>query len=79
MIRFLRVRLGRSLRLRLLAASVMLLVLALGVAAIAFERAARNVVIDAVHSHLQARAKEVHEAVARFQRERALTVRNWAE
>jgi sigma-B regulation protein RsbU (phosphoserine phosphatase) len=57
----------------------MLVVLALGVAAVAFERAARNVVIEAVHSHLQARAKEVHESVTRFQRERALTVRNWAE
>ena len=79
MLRFLSNRIGTSLRLRLLAASVILVALALAVAAISFERAARDVVVDAIHSHLEARAQEVHEAVARFQRERALTVRNWAE
>ena len=36
-------------------------------------------IVDAVHSHLSARAEEVQAAVVRFQRERALAVRNWAE
>ena len=49
------------------------------VAAVAFERVARGVVVEAVHSHLGARAQEVQDAVARFQRERALAVANWAE
>jgi sigma-B regulation protein RsbU (phosphoserine phosphatase) len=68
-----------SLRLRLLLATLALLVVALGAAAFAFERVARSVILDAVHSHLGARANEVQEAVERFQRERTLTVRNWAE
>jgi sigma-B regulation protein RsbU (phosphoserine phosphatase) len=37
------------------------------------------VVADAVHSHLAARAKEVQDSVGRFQRERALTVHEWAK
>jgi sigma-B regulation protein RsbU (phosphoserine phosphatase) len=68
-----------SLRLRLLVATLVLLALALAVAAVAFERVARSVIVDAVHSHLSARAEEVQAAVVRFQRERALAVRNWAE
>lgn len=68
-----------SLRLRIVLTTLVLLALALGIAAFAFERVARDVVGEAIHSHLSARAKEVQEAVARFQRERALTVRNWAE
>jgi sigma-B regulation protein RsbU (phosphoserine phosphatase) len=68
-----------SLRLRLLAATLALLVVALGIAAFAFERVARTVILEAVHSHLGARANEVQEAVERVQRERTLTVRNWAE
>jgi len=71
--------LAHSLRLRLLAATVMLVALALGAAALAFEQVARRVVTEAVEDHLSARAREVQEAVRRFQRERALTVRNWAE
>ncbi len=72
-------RASHSLRLRLLAATVILVALALGVAALAFERVARRVVTEAVEDHLSSRAREVQEAVRRFQRERALTVRNWAE
>jgi sigma-B regulation protein RsbU (phosphoserine phosphatase) len=72
-------RARNSLRVRLLVATLALLALALAIAAVAFERVARSVVVEAVHSHLSARAKEVHEAVLRFQRERALTVRNWSE
>jgi sigma-B regulation protein RsbU (phosphoserine phosphatase) len=68
-----------SLRLRLFVATVALVAIALGIAAFAFERVARSVVVGAVHSHLTARATEIHDAVQRFQRERALTVRNWAE
>lgn len=68
-----------SLRLRLLAATVVLVALALGVAALGFEWVARGVVTDAVLDHLSARSREVHEAVVRFQQERALTIRNWAE
>jgi sigma-B regulation protein RsbU (phosphoserine phosphatase) len=68
-----------SLRLRLFMATVALVAIALGIAAFAFERVARSVVVDAVHSHLTARATEIHDAVQRFQSERALTVRNWAE
>ena len=68
-----------SLRLRLLVATLVLLALALAVAAVAFERVARSVIVDAVHSHLSARAEEVQAAVVRFQRERSLAVRNWAE
>jgi sigma-B regulation protein RsbU (phosphoserine phosphatase) len=68
-----------SLRLRLLAATVVLVALALGAAALGFERVARQVVTDAVLDHLTARSREVHEATLRFQQERALTVRNWAE
>jgi sigma-B regulation protein RsbU (phosphoserine phosphatase) len=71
--------LSTSLRLRLLAATVVLVALALAAAAMGFERAARGVVTDAVVDHLTARSREVHEAVVRFQKERALTVRNWAE
>jgi sigma-B regulation protein RsbU (phosphoserine phosphatase) len=55
-----------------------LLALALAVAVVAFERVAASVVADAVHSHLSARAKEVQDSVERFQRERALTVHEWA-
>lgn len=68
-----------SLRLRILITTLGLLVLALGISAVAFEQVAQSVVTDAVHSHLRARAKEVQDSVARFQRERALTVRNWSE
>jgi sigma-B regulation protein RsbU (phosphoserine phosphatase) len=68
-----------SLRLRLLLATVALVALALGLTAVGFERAARRVVSDAVQDHLAARSREVHEAMVRFQKERALTVRNWAE
>ncbi|HSN92120.1 MAG TPA: serine/threonine protein phosphatase, partial [Anaeromyxobacteraceae bacterium] len=68
-----------SLRLRILLATLALLAVALGVAAFAFERVARSVILEAVHSHLGARANEVQEAVERFQRERALTVRGWSE
>jgi len=68
-----------SLRLRILLATLALVAIALGVAAFAFERVARSVILEAVHSHLGARANEVQEAVERFQRERALTVRNWSE
>ncbi len=68
-----------SLRLRLLAATLILVALALGVAALGFERVAHGVVTHAVLDHLSARSREVHEAVLRFQQERALTIRNWAE
>jgi len=72
-------RLSNSLRLRLLAATLALLAGALLLAAFGFERVARGVVEAAVKDHLQARSREVHEAVQRFQRERALTVRAWSE
>src|SRR5512138_829388 len=68
-----------SLRTRLFLATVALVAVALGIAAMTFERAARGVIVEAVHSHLDTRAKEIHDAVQRFQRERALTVRNWTE
>lgn len=68
-----------SLRMRLFLATVLLVAAALGLAAVGFERAARNVVVSAVHSHLTARSLEFKEAVLRFQRERALSVRNWSE
>ncbi len=67
-----------SLRLRLLFTMLVLLAVALGLAVFSFERVARSVVAEAVHSHLSARAKEVQESVGRFQRERALTVHEWA-
>jgi sigma-B regulation protein RsbU (phosphoserine phosphatase) len=67
-----------SLRLRLLVTTLVLLAVALGISVFAFERVAHSVVAEAVHSHLSARAKEIQEAVARFQRERALTVHEWA-
>src|SRR5512141_727218 len=67
-----------SLRARLLATMIGLLALALAVAVVAFERVAASVVADAVHAHLSARAKEVQDSVERFQRERALTVHEWA-
>src|SRR5512138_2191863 len=72
-------RIRSSLRLRILLTTLGLLVLALGVAVVAFERVAASVVRDAVHSHLSARAREVQDSVARFQRERMLTVQSWAE
>jgi phosphoserine phosphatase RsbU/P len=68
-----------SLRVRLLLASVALLAIALTTAAVSFERAARSVIVEAVHSHLAGRVTEAHEAVQRFLRERAMSVRNWAE
>ncbi len=67
-----------SLRLRLLVTTVVLLAVALALAVFAFERVARSVVADAVHSHLAARAKEIQDSLSRFQRERALTVHEWA-
>jgi sigma-B regulation protein RsbU (phosphoserine phosphatase) len=67
-----------SLQLRLLVTTVVLLAAALAIAVFAFERVAHTVVTEAVHSHLSARAKEVQDSVARFQRERALTVHEWA-
>ena len=72
-------RASSSLRLRLLFATVTLVAVALGVAALGFEQVARRVVTAAVRDHLSARSREVQEAVLRFQRERELTVRNWAE
>ncbi len=75
----LRERTRTSLRLRILLTTLGVLAFALGIAVFAFERVAHSVVTDAVHSHLRARAKEVQEAVTRFQRERMLTVRGWAE
>ena len=68
-----------SLRVRLLLATLLCISMALLIAALAFERVARSVVVDAIHSHLAARAEEVHEAVWRFQNERTLTVRGWSE
>ena len=70
-------RIRTSLRLRPLVPMFFLLALALAVAVFAFERVARSVVADAVHSHLSARAKEVQDSLTRFQRERALTVHEW--
>jgi sigma-B regulation protein RsbU (phosphoserine phosphatase) len=71
-------RTGTSLRLRLLVTTLVLLALALAAAVFAFERVARSFVADATHSHLSARAKEVQDSLTRFQRERALTVHEWA-
>src|SRR5512138_2196779 len=68
-----------SLRLRILLTTLGLLVLALGMAVVAFERVAASVIRDAVHSHLSDRAREIQDSVGRFQRERMLTVQNWAE
>jgi sigma-B regulation protein RsbU (phosphoserine phosphatase) len=68
----------KSLSFRILATTLVLLAVALALAVIAFERVARNVIADAVHSHLGARAKEVQDSVERFQRERARTVHDWA-
>jgi sigma-B regulation protein RsbU (phosphoserine phosphatase) len=67
-----------SLRLRLLVTTLVLLAAALAIAVFAFERVARSVVADALHAHLAARAKEIQDSVSRFQRERALTVHEWA-
>ncbi len=72
-------RISNSLRLRLLAATLALVAGALALAAFGFDRVARGVVEAAVKDHLQARSREVHEAVLRYQRERALTVRAWSE
>ncbi len=72
-------RLANSLRMRLLAATLALVAGALLLAGFGFDRVARGVVEDAVKDHLQARSREVHDAVVRFQRERALTVRSWSE
>ena len=69
----------RSLRLRLLGATLTVLAIALGVSVLGFEHVARGVVLDAARSHLTARAREVLEATERFQRERELTAHNWAE
>src|SRR6266568_4406407 len=69
----------RSLRLRLLGATLTVLAIALAVSVLGFEHVARGVVLDAAHSHLTARAREVLEATERFQRERELTAHNWAE
>jgi phosphoserine phosphatase RsbU/P len=68
-----------SLQLRLLLTTLGLLAVALGISVLAFDRVASSVVVDAIHSHLSARANEVQESLARFQRERTLTLRNWAE
>lgn len=72
-------RISSSLRLRLQAATLALVAGALVLAAFGFDWVARGVVEAAVKDHLQARSREVHEAVQRFQRERALTVRSWSE
>jgi sigma-B regulation protein RsbU (phosphoserine phosphatase) len=72
-------RVKNSLRVRLFAATVLLLALALGVAVLGFERSANKVVLEAVGSHLAARAREVLEATTRFQTERCLTVSSWSE
>jgi phosphoserine phosphatase RsbU/P len=72
-------RLRNSLRLRLLLATVALVAGALFISAFGFERVARGVVQAAVQDHLQARSREVHEAVLRYQSERTKTVRSWAE
>jgi sigma-B regulation protein RsbU (phosphoserine phosphatase) len=73
-----RLRARTSLRLRILLTTLGLLALALGIAVFAFERVAESIVSDALHSHLAARAGEVQESVARFQRERRLAVATWA-
>jgi sigma-B regulation protein RsbU (phosphoserine phosphatase) len=67
-----------SLRLRLLVTTLVLLAFALSAAVFAFERVARSVVTEAVHNHLASRANEVEDSLLRFQRERALTVHDWA-
>jgi sigma-B regulation protein RsbU (phosphoserine phosphatase) len=69
----------RSLRARLLLATILVAALALLAAGVAFERVASRVVTEAVRSHLAARAAETRDAVERFARERALAVRLWAE
>ncbi|GEJ56502.1 PP2C family protein-serine/threonine phosphatase [Anaeromyxobacter diazotrophicus] len=68
-----------SLRFRLFAATVVVVGAALAFSMVGFEHVARGVVLDATRSHLAARAREVLEATQRFQRERALTTRSWAE
>ncbi len=78
MLRNLLHRTKTSLRLRLLVTTLVLLALALAGAVFAFERVASSVVSDAVHSHLSARAKEIQDSLTRFQRERALTIHEWA-
>lgn len=67
-----------SLGLRVVATTLALLAVALGIAVFAFERVAGSIVIDALHSHLTSRASEVQESVGRFQRERGLAVATWA-
>jgi sigma-B regulation protein RsbU (phosphoserine phosphatase) len=67
-----------SLRLRLLVTTLVLLALSLTLAVFAFERVARSIVTEAVHSHLGSRAKEIQDSLVRFQHERALTVHDWA-
>ncbi|HTP25889.1 MAG TPA: serine/threonine protein phosphatase, partial [Anaeromyxobacteraceae bacterium] len=69
----------RSLRARLLAATAVLVTLALGAAAVGFERSARKVILAAIGDHLAARAREALDATRRFQDERCTAVRNWAE
>src|SRR5689334_22620049 len=69
----------RSLRLRLLGATLTVLAIALAVSVVGFEHVARGVVLDAAYSHLTARAQELLEATARFQREREITAHNWAQ
>jgi sigma-B regulation protein RsbU (phosphoserine phosphatase) len=70
---------SRSLRARILVATLALLAVALGVAVIGFERSARTVILASVRAHLEARAQEAQDGLARFQRERALAVQNWAD
>lgn len=67
-----------SLRLRILATTLLLVAAALLLAVVGFERVADSIVTEALHSHLGARANEVQESVGRFQRERALAVETWA-
>lgn len=71
--------LRHSLRVRLIGATVVLVALALGIAVGGFERSARKVIVEAVGAHLAARAQEVLEATTRFQEERCIAVRGWAE
>ena len=67
-----------SLRLRILATTLLLVAAALLLAVVGFERVAESIVTEALHSHLGARAREVQESVGRFQRERVLAVATWA-
>ena len=59
-----------SLRLRLLVTTLVLLALSLTLAVFAFERVARSIVTEAVHSHLGSRAKEIQDSLVRFNRTR---------